>query len=111
MKMYPKFCFAELQSRFGYKDLNEQQKAQFADQVVLLSKIHWQVIMHSPRKGLGYEKIAKNALKAPIPEFLTDDVNLLAFRLPGGSSFVGFRMDETLYVLWIDFRFALYSHE
>ncbi|WP_228020365.1 hypothetical protein [Sphaerospermopsis sp. LEGE 08334] len=50
----------------------------------------WNEIHSQGRHQLGYEKISRNAIKAPIPKFITEDVNFIAFRFSGIKAMVGY---------------------
>jgi len=68
------------------------------------------MITNSPRHGLGYEKIARTSIRAPIPTDITDDVTFIAFRFYGKAPMVGYREGYIFHILWIDRDFTLYSH-
>lgn len=44
-----------------------EEKAAFADTLDKLSQMSWAAINQAPRKGSGYEKIARSAIEEPIP--------------------------------------------
>ena len=74
------------------------------------SQSTWKQLNQYHRHGQGYEKINRDALKAPIPGFIKPDVNFIAFRFSGKAPMVGFRDKSTFYILWFDARFDLYDH-
>ncbi|BAZ81969.1 hypothetical protein PN497_16920 [Sphaerospermopsis kisseleviana CS-549] len=75
-----------------------------------LSKLTWSQIHSQGRHQLGYEKISRDAIKAPIPKFITEDVNFIAFRFSGIKAMVGYRDGAIFYVIWLDRNFTLYNH-
>jgi len=75
-----------------------------------LSQLTWAEISKSPKHGLGYEKIAKTSIRAPIPKHIKDDIVFIAFRFYGKAPMVGYRQDAIFHILWIDRNFTLYEH-
>jgi len=75
-----------------------------------LSQLTWSQIQSSPRHGLGYEKIPRAAIKAPVPSLITEDTNFIAFRFSGKKAMVGYRDRAVFYVVWLDRNFTLYDH-
>ncbi len=75
-----------------------------------LSQLTWSQIKASPRHGLGYEKIDRNAIKSSIPIHIKDDVNFIAFRFCGMAPMVGYRDGAVFYIIWLDRDFTLYPH-
>ncbi len=91
--------------------LSREQKACFADAMFRRRELSWQHIKSAPRHGLGFEKIARNSIRASMPKFITEEVkHFLAFRFEGMRAMVGFRDLEIFYVLWFDHDFTLYKH-
>jgi hypothetical protein len=86
------------------------EKAAFADTLAKLSRLTWGEILRSSRQGLGHEKINRSAIKAAIPQHVTDDVNFIAFRFHGRKPMVGYRDMEIFYIIWLDRDFTLYDH-
>ncbi len=108
----PIFSLEKLQAGpYCLSSLDQKGKADFAMAIFKRKDLKWSEIMQADRHGLGTEKIAKKAIKAPIPNFLTEDVDeLLAFRFSGKKPMVGFRQRDTFFVLWLDGDFTLYPH-
>lgn len=86
------------------------EKAAFADAIFQLAQLPWSQIMQLPRHGMGCEKIARTAISGGIPAALTEDTNIIAFRFHGKAPMVGFRREDTFYVVWLDRAFKLYDH-
>lgn len=80
------------------------------DKIRRLSKLSWREIRQSGRHDLGPEKIDQGSIRAPIPQFITDDVRLLVFRAIGKAPMVGYRSGRIFYVIWVDRTFTLYDH-
>ncbi|HFG1962959.1 hypothetical protein [Vibrio cholerae] len=108
----PVFSLERLQSGdFCLQGLDQEGKANFADAIFRRKDKMWKDIKQMPKHGLGFEKIAKSAIKAPIPQFITPDVDhFLAFRYHGLKPMVGYRKNDIFYVLWFDNCFSLYNH-
>jgi hypothetical protein len=89
----------------------QREKAAFADTLDRLSQLSWSELRLSPRHGLGYEQIPRQAIRAPIPPHITEDVQrFIAFRFFGQAPMVGYRVQAVLYILWLDRTFTLYEH-
>ncbi|MEZ9667437.1 hypothetical protein AB4284_07100 [Vibrio breoganii] len=108
----PVFSLERLQSGgFCLQELDQEGKANFADAIFRRKDKMWKEIKQMPKHGLGFEKIAKSSIKAPIPKFITPDVeHFLAFRYHGKKPMVGYRKNDIFYVLWFDNCFSLYNH-
>lgn len=107
----PKFSLRYLSQReHSLRNCQRDEKAAFADTLDKLSRLTWNRIASSNRHANGYEKIPRAQIKASIPQHITDEVNLLAFRFFGRRPMVGYRDGTTFYVLWLDRDFTLYSH-
>ena len=75
------------------------------------SKYSWKELKQNSRHGLGFEKINKNSINAPLPQFMSEDVDhFLAFRYSGKKAMLGYRQKEVFFVLWFDHDFTLYKH-
>ncbi len=109
-KLPPVFSFEKIQKSHCITDCEKDDKVAFIGQLVRLSKLRWQDINESSRKGLGTEIISRSSFKASIPSWLTDDTKLLSFRYLGNRAFIGYRDQRIFYVLWIDSKFDVYDH-
>lgn len=106
----PIFSFEYLQHGYCVSDCSNEERGNVLGKLHTLSGLSWQQIRQAPRHGLGYEIIARAALKAAIPAVVTEDVNLIAFRAIGRAPMVGFRSGRIFHVLWVDRVFTLYDH-
>jgi hypothetical protein len=98
----PKFSLEHLQDPYCVCRCDKDDRAAFATKLRELSQLTWSEITCSGRHGLGFEKIDRTSIKAPIPEHITDDVNLIAFRFSGKKPMVGYRSYEIFYIVWCD---------
>ncbi|CAM3304385.1 hypothetical protein [Pseudomonas plecoglossicida] len=106
----PIFSFEFLQNGYCVSDCTNDERGTMLGKLRTISQLSWQELRQAPRHGLGYETIARNALKAPLPPVVTEDVNLIAFRAIGKAPMVGFRSGRTFHVLWVDRGFTVYDH-
>lgn len=109
-QMKPKFSLEFLQNSYCVCRCEKDDRAAFATKLRELSQLTWSQIICSGRHGMGYEKIDRKEIKAPIPRHITDDVNLIAFRFSGKKPMVGYRSLEVFYIVWCDHDFSLYTH-
>jgi len=108
---HPIFCLKYLdRNYYSLSACTKEEKAAFADTLDRLSQLTWAEITKSPRHGLGYEKIARSSLRAPIPKHIEEDVIFIAFRFYGKAPMVGYREGMIFHILWIDRDFTLYHH-
>jgi hypothetical protein len=106
----PAFSLRYLQHDFCVTDCSKDQRAAFATKLRELSQLSWSKLRQSPRHGLGYERIPRDAIKAPVPNHVTEEVHLIAFRFDGLRPMVGYRDSGIFFILWLDRNFTLYSH-
>ena len=106
----PLFSLRYMNKDYSLSQCTKDEKAAFADTLYKLNQLTWSEINACPRHGLGYEKIARSSIRAPIPSHLKDDVNFIAFRFFGKAPMVGYRDGAVFYVIWLDRDFTLYPH-
>ena len=106
----PLFSFEYLQRGYCVSDCTMDERSGVLSKLHCLSQLTWQQLRHAPRHGLGYEIINRAALRAPVPQMVTDEVNLIAFRAIGKAPMVGFRFGRIFHLLWVDRSFSLYDH-
>lgn len=110
-QMRPKFCLEHLRKAYCLSNCTPEEKAAFADRIYELSQLSWQQIMQSHRHGQGSETLPRDAIKGDkIPDVITEDVTIIAFRFNGKAPMVGFRSGEVFHVVWLDRSFTLYKH-
>lgn len=110
--MPPIFSLERIQAtNYCLSKLCKDDKAAFSDSIYKRKQVTWSDIKKIGRHSLGFEKISKSSIKAPIPTFITDDVDhFLAFRFSGMKPMVGYRNKNVFFVLWFDHDFTLYDH-
>lgn len=110
---YPVFCFKHLQNTSINRCNNVSMFYNFLQRLQKLSVLGWSEIRNSQRHGFGMEKIAKTAIKQPLPPFITPDVNyLMAFRANGKLPFLGIQNDIIFHIIFIETKFGdIYDHE
>ncbi|WP_454783294.1 hypothetical protein [Legionella sp. WA2022007384] len=106
----PLFSLEHLQPNYCISDCTKEQKAALADALRKRGKMTWNEIIQAHKHGLGTEKIAQHAIKAPMPKDITPDTNLIALRFDGKAAMVGRRDGRVFIVYWIDHNFTLYDH-
>jgi hypothetical protein len=106
----PLFSLFHLQKGYSLSDCTKAEKAAFADTLLRLSQLTWNEMGSSPRHGLGYERIQRDAIRSSIPIHIKEDVNFIAFRFCGKAPMVGYRDGNIFHVLWLDRAYSLYDH-
>ncbi|MDR5616832.1 hypothetical protein [Arsenophonus sp.] len=110
-KRPPEFSLRYLQKSYCISCCQRDEKAGLVDKLHRLSQITWLEIKSTGRHQLGCEKISREAIKAPIPRHITEDVDFLAFRFHEMKPMVGYRRDSTFFIVWLDRDFTLYKHD
>jgi hypothetical protein len=70
----------------------------------------WNDIIQADRHGFGREKIARKAIRPPIPLHITEDVTFIALRFSGLKPMIGYQQGRTFQILWFDCDFNVYDH-
>lgn len=111
-RLPPIFSFEHMKAGNGYSVdcCNGDHKAALAARLFKLSQMTWLAIKQAPREGLGTEKIARNAIRPPIPSKITEDVHLLALRYNGRAPMVGYRDGRVFYIVFVDHTMDVYDH-
>lgn len=107
---YYVFCLKDIRKKCCFSLCDKQQKAAFSDKLHQLSQMPWVEIRRSSRKALGSETIDQRAIKDTIPDDITEEVKLIAFRFWDKARMVGFRQGQTFHIVWLDIKFKLYDH-
>lgn len=103
---HPIFSLEKLEGDYCLSKCNKDEKAAFADKLHELSKLTWQSLCEAHRHGLGFEKI--NDYK--LPNGVSPDVKIVAFRFSGLKAMVGYRIEQTFYIIALDRNFTAYKH-
>jgi hypothetical protein len=106
----PVFCFQHLQKKYCISKCQKNEKAALADRLKLIGQNTWGALRNAPRHGLGYEIIKRSKITASIPDVVTQDTKIIAFRFCALAPVVGFRNNRIFHVLWLDRAFTLYDH-
>ena len=107
----PVFSLEYLDSdKYSLDKCDQRERADFAIALYRRSRLTWNQIQCAHKHGLGSEPLPHSAIKAAIPEHVTPEVTLLAFRFSDKKPMVGYRRGRIFYVLWLDRKFALYDH-
>lgn len=112
---YPIFCFRHLHRCYNMDNcVNSDKKfsKQLLKKIELISKLSWDEIKLSDRKGHGAEKIARTSIKPGVPPMITDDVkDFLSFYFNGEKGrIIGFRNQSLFHVIFIDTKLDVYKH-
>lgn len=107
---HPVFSFEYMVSDFDVDKCEKNDRANLAVTLLKLSKLTWAQIKGAHRHGLGFEKIERKDIKTGIPQCITPEVQLIAFRFSGKKPMVGYRLKRTFYIIWLDRNFSLYDH-
>jgi len=86
------------------------EKAAFAEKLRRISQLTWAELRQEGRHGLGYEKIARSAIRPGIPIHVKDDVNFIAFRFDGLKAMIGYKEADIFHIIWLDRNFKVYKH-
>lgn len=113
-----KFSLRDVQdaSACGFADLPKDHKAAFAEAMHKRKAMMWADIVKVGRKQLGYEFIARDAIKpstAALVGEASKRTEFMAFRYHQGMAMVGYRHEDIFYVLWFDHNFgnkSVYDH-
>lgn len=106
----PTFCLRFVDAAYCITQCTKDDRAAFAETIRKMSQMTWLQLRMADRKGLGSEKIARDAITRPIPSQIPEDAALLAFRFSGLKPMVGYRMQGMFHIIWFDRDFTLYDH-
>ena len=106
----PIFSLEHMQPTHSVRTCQHNDRAEFASKLYEMSQLSWGQLKQAPRHGLGSETISQNAIRAPMPQSVTRDIRLIAFRFSGKKPMVGYRVNEVFFVLWLDYNYTLYDH-
>lgn len=106
------FSFERVQAGdYCFSVLDKDDMASVAKAMYRRKTMTWVDILSADRHGLGTEKMPKGDIKAPMPPFVTDDMDhFLVLRFNGMKPMVGYRKGRIFYILWFDHNFTLYDH-
>lgn len=109
----PAFSFEKMQDCSG-NSLNcceDADRVSLVKRIFMLSREQWKNIRLAPASGLGAEQIPRYRIKPPIPNVVTEDVSsFTALHYQGKKRFIGYRVGQIFYILWVDHNFSVYDH-
>jgi hypothetical protein len=106
----PVFSFHHLSDDHSVTICEQREQADVALALERRSQFTWRQLRQMPREKLGYERIRRQSLSAPVPGYFTEDEVPIAFRMADRGRLVGFRQDATFHVVWVDTKLELYAH-
>ncbi|WP_196757837.1 hypothetical protein [Gluconobacter potus] len=106
----PLFCFEHMVSGYDINECERNEKAQILSALYTRSRMSWSELRTAPRHGLGYEKIARTSINPTVPEVITEDVDIIAFRCIGLAPMIGYKDGNIFRIVWIDREFKVYDH-
>lgn len=109
---YPLFSFKYLQEHSIKKCDNSKFFFDYLMRMKKLSDLGWKAIEIDNRHGYGMEKIPRKEIKPDIPQFVTPEVPIFAFRATGSNlPFLGVRCGKIFHVIFIETNFGdIYNH-
>lgn len=109
---FPLFSFRHLQE-VSFTDCKSYSFfVNFLIRLRKLSQLGWKMIDQSSRHGFGLEKIPQGILRHRLPQEITPEVPIFAFRATGDNHpFVGFREGKIFHIIFIESQFGeVYQH-
>lgn len=110
---HPIFSFEKMQDRSGHSVscCDREDLYHLLKRIYMLNRLPWRDIRQASRKGYGVEKIARSAIKYAVPTTVTDDNDYFhALHYSGKKRFIGYKVQQVFYILWIDHNFSVYDH-
>lgn len=109
----PAFSFEKMQDKSGssFNCCQDDDRLHLAKRIFMLSRTPWKTIRAAPSSGFGSEEMPRHRIKRPIPNSVTEDVtSFTCLHFVSTKRFVGYRVGQIFYVLWIDHDFSVYDH-
>lgn len=106
----PTFCLRFIDPQYCISKCDRDEKSAFVDKIFRMSQMTWLQLRMADRHGMGSEKLARAAIRRPIPAQISEEVAILAFRFSGLKTMVGYRQGQMFHVVWFDRDFTLYDH-
>jgi hypothetical protein len=109
----PAFSFEKMQDGSGnsFNCCEDDDRLALAMRMFMLSRIAWKEIRQAPASGLGSEQIPRYRIKRAVPSSVTEDVDsFTALHFVGKKRFLGYRIGQIFYILWVDHDFETYNH-
>jgi len=112
-KLPPLFSFRLLvkHSDYSFDSLEKEHKVALSNTLYRLSQYKWSELRHIDRHGKGYEKIDRDSLRFTLPDGVTDECEIIAFRFCDKAPMLGYRSVEGIfYIIAFDTKFKAYTH-
>lgn len=109
----PAFSFERMQDGSGssFNCCGDDDRHHLAKRIYMLSRMPWKEIKQAPAKGLGAESIPRFRIKRPVPNAVTEDIqSFYSLHYVGKKRFVGYRVGQIFFILWVDHSFEVYDH-
>ena len=109
----PAFSFEKMQDTSGnsFNCCEDDDRLYLAKRMFMLSRMPWKQIRAGRREGLGSEEIPRSHIKHGIPASVTEDVETFhSLHYVAHKRFVGYRVGQIFYILWVDHNFGVYDH-
>jgi hypothetical protein len=109
----PAFSFEKMEDGSGHSFNcgQDDDRLYLAKRMFMLSRMPWKQIRGAPRKGSGSEEIPRAQVKHAVPASVTPDVEYFhSLHYVGKKRFLGYRVGQVFYVLWVDHDFKVYDH-
>ncbi len=98
-------------SGHSFQCCEDDDRLHLAKRIYMLSRMPWKQIRGASSSGLGSEEMPRYRIKPAIPSSVTEDVSsFTCLHYVGKKRFVGYRVGQIFYVLWVDHSFAVYDH-
>ena len=107
---YPRLSLRHLQSGYGVDELSALQQSAFLTKWAKRSQFTWAQLSTHHRHGLGSEQLPASTIKRVPPDELAQN-KYMVLRHEGNRPFVGYKIGDTFYVLWIEANYGdVYDH-
>lgn len=110
----PAFSFEKMQDGSGnsFNCCQDDDRLSLAKRIFMLSRESWRTIRGASNKGFGSEEIPRKQIKRAVPPSVTEDVDFFhSLHYSGHKRFIGYKVGQIFYVLWVDHNFKVYNHE
>lgn len=110
---HPSFCLKHLPAdkKGGLQSCEKGEKIDLINKLDKLSKFTWQQIQVEKRHGYGHEIISRDSLRIRIPDGITEETRILAFRFSKKKPMIGYRRESVFHIIYLDRNFDAYDHE
>lgn len=111
-KKKPKISLEYLGGSFCISKCQAVEKADVVDTLHRISALTWQEIIQCGKAGSGYEQFSRDSIKYSIPKVdLFNSIDkVTVFHRKGKIPVIGFRIEETFYIVAVDRTFSAYKH-